>query len=82
VVRKEDVDRFALKRPFEPFEIRLVDGQRFRFSRAEELLVGRTMLATLGRAGVIMHINMDLIATIGPLQPGGRRRPREASGDR
>ena len=82
MVRKEDIDRYARQRPFKPFEIRLVDGQRFRFSSIEDFLVGRNMLAALDRDGVIIHINMDLIATIAPFSSRGRRRPRRASGDR
>jgi hypothetical protein len=73
-MRKEDVDAFALKRPFEPFEIRLVDGQRFRFSRIEEFLVGRNTLITLDRRGAALHISMHLIATIGSPSRDRRRR--------
>lgn len=74
MMRKEDIDAFALKRPFVPFEIRLVDGQRFTFTRIEEFLVGRTALITLDRRGVALHISMHLIATVGPPSRGRRRR--------
>ncbi len=76
MMRKEEVDRFALKRPFEPFEIRLVDGQRFRFNRVEEFLVGRHELVTMNRRGSAVFIGIGMISTIGPPSPGARRRPR------
>lgn len=77
MMTKADVDKFALKRPFEPFEIRLVNGKRYRFKAIEELIVGRTTVVTLDR-GDIQHISIGLIATIGPWSSGGRRRPRKA----
>jgi hypothetical protein len=76
MMRKEDVDRFALARPFTPFEVRMNDGQRFRFRRVEEFLVGRTALMTLDRRGNFQLVNMGLISTVGPLRSDGRRRPR------
>lgn len=77
-MRKADVDSFATRRPFEPFEVRLVDGQTYRFRRMEELLVGRTTLVALTGKGDIVLINMSLISTIRPLKANGkshRRRP-------
>ena len=80
MMRKEDIDRFAQVRPFKPFEIRLNDGQRFRFRRIEQFIVGRTTLVTANRSGDIKFINMSLISTIGPLTRGHKRRPRRSSG--
>ena len=72
---KEDLDRYVSERPFKPFEIRMVDGQRLRIDRVEQLLVGRTTVATL-RRGDIVHISIGLISTIGrPGNPRARRRP-------
>jgi hypothetical protein len=76
MMRKQDVDEYAGRRPFQPFEIRLVDGQRFRFTRIEEFLVGRTTLATVTRKGDLRLISLGLISTIGPSSAGGTRRPR------
>lgn len=75
-MRKKDVDQFARKRPFQPFEIRLVDGQRFRFRNVEEFIVGESSLATLSPENQVLLISLPLIATIRPLGPGlkGRRR--------
>lgn len=64
---KEDVDAFAMRRPFQPFEIRLVDGQRFRFMGIEEFVVGRHDVAALTPSGVIVQVSIGLIATIRPL---------------
>jgi hypothetical protein len=63
-MRKEEVDAFALSRPFEPFEIRLVDGQRFQFRSPEQFIVARTTIMTVSRSGDPLLIGMPLIATI------------------
>ena len=74
--RKEYVDQFTLRRPFEPFEINPVEGQHVRFKRIEEFLVGRNEVVTTTRRGQVIMISLGLISTIGPLSSGGRRRPR------
>ena len=33
---REDVDKFAAQRPFQPFEVRLVDGHRHRFTKVSK----------------------------------------------
>ena len=73
MMRKENVDPFTLQRPFEPFEIKLVDGQRFRFKRIEEFLVGRNVLVTTTRRGKVVMISLGLISTIRPISPRRRR---------
>jgi len=75
MMRKADVDEYAAARPFRPFEIRMVDGQRFRFNRIEQFLVAREHLITLDRRARAVWISIGLITTIGPLSKGGRRRP-------
>ncbi len=76
-MRKEDVDKYAARRPFEPFEVRLVDGQRYRFDSIEQFIVGRTTLAALTRADEIVHISLGMISRIGPPSRRSRRRPRK-----
>jgi hypothetical protein len=76
MMRKESVDQFASARPFKPFEIRLVDGHRFRFNRIEQFLVGRDHVITLNRRAETVFISIGLISTIGPVSRQGRRRPR------
>ncbi len=71
---KDEVDRFARQRPFEPFEIRLVDGQRFRLRRIEEFVVGRYAVGILMKDGTIAQVSIGLISTIRPLSAGRRRR--------
>ena len=78
MMRKEDIDKFAAKRPFEPFEVRLVDGRRYRFTHAERFLVGKTVIAAMDHRSEIRHISIGLVAEIGPLSSGGRRRSRRA----
>ena len=79
-VRKAYVDQFAARRPFQPFEIRLVDGQRFRFTRIEQFLVGRTALGALTPSGDILLINMGLISTIRPLASNGKSPSGKSAG--
>ncbi len=44
---KEDLQRLAAARPFQPFEVRLVDGRVFRFHSPEQFLLGRNTIVTL-----------------------------------
>ena len=80
MMRKADVDEYAAKRPFQPFEIRLVDGQRYRFDRIEEFLVARDHVVTLDRRARTVFISIGLITTIGPSSRGGGRRPKKSPG--
>jgi hypothetical protein len=76
-MRKEDIDRYALRRPFEPFEVRMVDGHRYRFDRIEQFLVGRNALVTLDAKGLMVSLNIGLITSVGaPPRGTNRRRPR------
>lgn len=74
MMRKEDVDQFAAKRPFEPFEIQLVGGRRVQFKYIEQFIVGRSTLVTTDRRGEIELISIGLIESIGPLSSRGKRR--------
>lgn len=74
MMRKEDLDRDAAARPL---KLRLVDGQRFRFSRIEQFLVACDHVLTLDRRSRPVTISIGLISTIGPpARPRSRRRPR------
>ena len=75
MMRKDDVDKFAAKRPFEPFEIHLVGGRRYQFKAVEQFIVGRTTLVTTDRRGEIQMISIGLIESIGLLSSRGKRRP-------
>ena len=75
MMTKDDVDKFAAKRPFEPFEIQLVGGRRYQFKAIEQFIVGRTTMVTTDRRGDIQHISIGLIETIGPLSSRAKRRP-------
>lgn len=76
MMRKADVDEYAAMRPFQPFEIRLADGHRYRFRRLEQFLVAREHVVTLDRRGRTLFLSIGLITSIAPLSTGGRRRPR------
>ena len=85
MMTKKSVDAYASRRPFHPFEVRMVDGQRFRFTSIEQFIVGRDDIAALTKAGVIIHFSIGLIATIRPppscvaVEPkGGAARGRAA----
>lgn len=76
---KENVDAFASQRPFQPFEIRLVDGQRFRVKSVEQFIVGKYHVAVMNPKGIIVTLGLGLISTIRPLvarraTPARRRR--------
>ncbi len=78
MMRKRDVDQYAGARPFRPFEIKLVDGQRFRFNRIEQFLVSQDHVLTLDRRAHPVYISIGLITTIGPVSSA--RRPRKSGG--
>ena len=80
MLRKENIDSYASRRPFEPFEVRLVDGQRFQVRGVEQFMLGRWHMAVFDSRGVIVTLGLGLISTIRPLGRGragpGRRQPR------
>ena len=77
MMRKEDVDEFAKARPFQPFEMRLVDGQRFRIRSVEQFVLGRGEMSVLTPRGTLAYVGIGLIATIRPLPASKGRRPRK-----
>ncbi len=80
MMRKADVDEYARRRPFLPFELKLLDGQRFRFDHPEQFLVSSHHVITLDRRARAVYISIGLISTIGPPGKGGTRRPRKPKG--
>lgn len=76
MMRKTDVDEYAAKRPFEPFDVRLNDGHRCRFMKIGEFLVARNPIVTVDRRGRTRFISIGLISEIGPVARPHRRRPR------
>ena len=73
MMTKKSVDAYVSRRPFQAFEVRMVDGQRFRFTSIEQFIVGRDDIAALTKTGVIIHFSLGLIATIRPIVPRRRR---------
>ena len=63
-MRKEELDTIARQRPFRPFEVRLIDGRKFRFYSPEQFIVSRSAIYTLDKNGDGLLISLDLIATI------------------
>jgi len=80
MMRKRDVDEYAAARPFRPFEIRLADGQRYRFDRLEQFLVSCDHVLTLDRQARPVYISIGLITTIAHASRQGRRRPGKSGG--
>jgi hypothetical protein len=79
MMRKGNIEAYSKKRPFEPFEVRLVDGQRFRVRGMEEFMLGPYHMAVFDSKRTIVTVSLGLIATIRPLGRGrspGRRQPR------
>jgi hypothetical protein len=79
-MRKKDVDEYAGARHFRPFEVRLVDGQKYRFNRLEQFLASQDHILTLDRRARTGFIRIGRITTIGPISTGGSRRPRKSGG--
>jgi hypothetical protein len=73
MMTKKSVDAIAARRPFQPFEIRMVDGQRFRFTSIEQFIVGRDDIAALTKGDRIVHFAIGLISTIRPLAQRRRK---------
>lgn len=63
-MRKEEIDKVARRRPFQPFSVRLVDGRTFSFKSPEQFIVSNSAILTLDREGDGLLINLGLIATI------------------
>ena len=73
MMTRKSVDAYVSRRPFKPFEIRMADGQRFRFNSIGQFIVGRDDIAALTKAGVILHFSIGLIRTLRPILPRRRR---------
>ncbi len=63
-MRKDDLERTVRQRPFQPFEVQLVDGRRFQFNSPEEFIVSRSAIHTLDKSGDVLLINLTLISTV------------------
>lgn len=63
-VRKEEIDKIAGQRPFQSFEVRLVDGRIFRFDSPERFIVSRSAIHTLDEKGDGLLISLALISTV------------------
>ncbi|MBI2901656.1 MAG: hypothetical protein HYY17_15845 [Planctomycetes bacterium] len=63
-MRKEEFDKIARQQPFQPFEVRLVDGRIFRFKSSEQFIVTRSAIITVDEEADGLLINLGLIATI------------------
>lgn len=77
-MRKDEVEKYARQRPFMPFEVRMTDGEVYRFRKVEQFLVGRNHIHTLDRKGGPVFISIGLIASINPISRAPRRRSRGA----
>jgi hypothetical protein len=74
MIRSETIQAFASQLPDHPFEIRLVDGQRFLIYSIEQFLMGKSHVAVLNSRGVIIVLSKLLIATLRPIP---RRRAKK-----
>jgi len=73
-MRKEELDQVVRKRPFDPIEVRLVDGRVFRFDSPEQFIVSRSAIHTLDEEEDGLLTSPGLIATIKLRHRNGRRR--------
>jgi hypothetical protein len=72
MMTREEVQSFASKLPAQPFEVRLVDGQRFAVRSVEQFILGPRHMAVLAPRGVIVTLSLGMVSTIRPL-PRRRR---------
>lgn len=77
MTRAKDVEGFAKARPFQPFEIQLVDGRRFRLKSIESFVIGRSAMPVLSPEGILVHVGIGLISTLRPSRLPKSRRRRE-----
>ncbi len=72
-VRKEEFEKFTRTQPFKPFEVRLVDGRRYRITAPEQFIVGRTTIVMVDHDGDYVLINLNLVATVHHRNGNGRK---------
>lgn len=75
-MRKEEFDKVARKRPFQPFTVRLIDGQTFTFKSPEQFIVSNSAILTLDKEGDGLLINLGLIATVHLRNGNGSKKSR------
>lgn len=78
-MHKEEFDQFAVRQPFRPSVVRLVDGRRFTFRSPEQHLVSRRAIYTLDKKGDGLIISLDLIPTVHVNERNGNGRTRRGS---
>ena len=75
MMRKNEVDKFAFQRPFKPFEVRMADGHRYRFTKLEQFVVTNNAILTVDRRGDPLFLSVGMITAIAPARTPGKRRP-------
>ena len=63
-MHKEEIDKLIRAKPFAPFEVRMVDGQKYRFRSPEQLIVSRSAILTLDKNNDVEIISLVMIASV------------------
>ncbi len=70
-MRRDEVEAVAKRRPFTPFEARLVDGRTFRFTSPEQFVLTRSAIYTADSKGRGLIIDYLMITTLHELNQAG-----------
>lgn len=73
-MRKEQIDELVKRLPEHPFEVEMVDGQRYVFRSKEQLWLTRSAIVTNNENQDAVFLNLTLILKIRQWQaqePGG-----------
>ena len=63
-MHKEEIDKLIRAKPFVPFEVRMVDGKKYRFRSPEQLIVSRSAILTLDKNNDVEIISLVMISSI------------------
>jgi predicted component of type VI protein secretion system len=63
-MRREEIERVARRKPFQPFVVELIGGKRYRFKSPEQFIVTRSAIHTLDRNFDPVLVSLSMIATV------------------
>jgi len=69
-MRRDEVEKIVQERPFRPFEIRLVDGERWNFSSPEQYVLTKGTIKAQDRKGWTHYLDLNLILKITIMNDG------------
>ncbi len=73
-MKPSEIRKVAAKRPFHPFEIRLVDGDRHVIHHPETILVGEDLVVALDPEGQTILMAPEAVVSIRKVPSSPRKR--------